>query len=222
MDVKEIRTAEVPRQNNTPTNPPLPQPSASSPSPPPRQPMPLSTILFGLLSAALTAAAVIISNQSLQTSKEALKLSDKSLKIGQKAYLNARFHWVSNQKFRNSWFLQVEFRNTGNTPATIKSIELYGDQRGLKNTYRPLNFEQNVVIGSKDSETVSLAQVDLSPETQRKFSGQCLSIPWLSVRFSYQDVFAENTQDARWGTASCAWCFTNKDFHAFSYKYWDH
>jgi hypothetical protein len=63
----------------------------------------------------LATIAVIISGIAIINNQHALKIS-------QRAYIDARFSIDHQTDYPSIWMLNVEFDNTGNTPATIFKI----------------------------------------------------------------------------------------------------
>jgi hypothetical protein len=141
------------------------------------------TIVLGFLSPSVAIVALLLSSQSFKISQQALATSQASLKVGQRAYLQAKLY--ADQTAEGMWRFGIELRNTGNTPARVTNITATGSG------WKPYNVPgETHAIGAKDSEKVSFALNSAPNGIAPGLSGS-VPIPEVSVAYSYVDIFGD-------------------------------
>jgi hypothetical protein len=191
--------------------PPEPLPEIAPKVPEPVAPRPHKiTILLGLMSPLFAMTAIVVSFMSFRTSQSSLALSQRSLKIGQRAYVQPHLSLSQDNKMYSSegfyWPIQLELKNTGNTPASMKLISVKSEQHPVapelqfladSHPPKPLGFveqalrNQTISIGAKESESLDMGQIEI---LKKDIADAHPSLPpkvFVLIEADYADVFSD-------------------------------
>jgi hypothetical protein len=176
------------------------------------------TIVLGLFSPVLAFVALVMSYWSYRTAQDSLFVSQQSLQVGQRAYLQSAVEIEGPYAvgYDLTWQVKAKLHNSGNTPALkpeksthlsvapkqIVSDALDASARDLLKAVVTPSEDGDVTIGAKESEEYDLGLIVANKDAWKanydRFlsRGRTLLIP-VSIEVNYVDVFTKRHSTTR-------------------------